>query len=310
MDYFVKKDYYNILQIKSDAKPEEIKAAYRVLAKEFHPDLHSNNPLAKLADEKFKEINEAYEVLSNESKRKEYDKVQLQNQNFNNFTKSTSKTEQTETKNNNYGENFDVKKENKNKSHQENQKRKVNRAEVCYRHSDRVGVAKCECCEVNLCEECSELFNDLWCFDCIQKNNKSYMNRMLMPLIVTIILLIVGFIIGIVVGIKYKLLSNNGIIEGLGLSLYLTSLWLYIWYIGNSVKKYIYYVVKAIDYIFNLSETFCLFILNLLTLLVGVIAGWVFGLLMGFTKLKKDYLSYSEFKTEHKRVKDFIKENY
>ncbi len=58
------KDPYEVLGISKDANPEEIKKAYRRLAKKYHPDNYINNPLADLAAEKFKEINEAYEQLS------------------------------------------------------------------------------------------------------------------------------------------------------------------------------------------------------------------------------------------------------
>lgn len=58
------KDPYEVLGISKDASPEEIKKAYRKLAKQYHPDNYANNPLADLAEEKFKEINDAYEQLS------------------------------------------------------------------------------------------------------------------------------------------------------------------------------------------------------------------------------------------------------
>src|SRR5574337_1181420 len=65
------RDYYKILGIDRTASKEEIKAAYRTLAKKFHPDLNKDNP--KLAEEKFKEISEAYEVLIDDDKRVRYD---------------------------------------------------------------------------------------------------------------------------------------------------------------------------------------------------------------------------------------------
>ncbi len=65
-----KRDYYEILGVAKTATPEEIKAAYRKLALQFHPD---RNPGNKEAEEKFKEAAQAYEVLSNTEKRQQYD---------------------------------------------------------------------------------------------------------------------------------------------------------------------------------------------------------------------------------------------
>ena len=65
------KDYYNILGVSRNATEREIKQAYRKLARQHHPDV---NPGDKSAEEKFKQINEAYEVLSDKEKRRKYDK--------------------------------------------------------------------------------------------------------------------------------------------------------------------------------------------------------------------------------------------
>src|SRR5215469_3963873 len=64
------KDYYATLGVDRSAKPEAIRKAYRHLARKYHPDV---NPGNKAAEEKFKEVSEAYEILSDEKKRKIYD---------------------------------------------------------------------------------------------------------------------------------------------------------------------------------------------------------------------------------------------
>ena len=64
------KDYYSILGVNRSASEREIKQAYRRLARKYHPDV---NPGDKSAEEKFKQINEAYEVLSDKEKRQKYD---------------------------------------------------------------------------------------------------------------------------------------------------------------------------------------------------------------------------------------------
>ena len=65
------KNYYDILGVKKDASEKEIKQAYRRLARKYHPDVNAGD---KSAEGKFKEVNEAYEILSDKEKRKKYDK--------------------------------------------------------------------------------------------------------------------------------------------------------------------------------------------------------------------------------------------
>src|SRR5439155_23589047 len=64
------KDFYSVLGVSSNASQDEIKKAYRKLAKKFHPDANANDPKAA---EKFKEISEANNVLGDAEKRKQYD---------------------------------------------------------------------------------------------------------------------------------------------------------------------------------------------------------------------------------------------
>jgi len=69
---YLEKDYYKTLGVAKTAKPAEIKASYRKLARKYHPDANKGNASA---EEKFKEISEAYSVLSDEKRRKEYDEA-------------------------------------------------------------------------------------------------------------------------------------------------------------------------------------------------------------------------------------------
>jgi curved DNA-binding protein len=65
----MEKDYYKILEVEKNASKKEIKNSYRVLSKKYHPDL---NPDDEKAEEKFKEIANAYSVLSDDTKRINY----------------------------------------------------------------------------------------------------------------------------------------------------------------------------------------------------------------------------------------------
>src|SRR3954447_21560241 len=65
-----KRDFYEILGVPKTATADEIKRAHRKLVRQYHPDVNKNN---KQAEEKFKEVQEAYDVLSDKDKRKNYD---------------------------------------------------------------------------------------------------------------------------------------------------------------------------------------------------------------------------------------------
>ncbi|HTI13744.1 MAG TPA: J domain-containing protein [Dictyobacter sp.] len=81
------KDYYKVLGVSKDADQQAIRQAYRKLARQYHPDV---NPHDKAAEEKFKEINEANEVLSDPEKRKKYDEMSANYQRYGYWSGATA----------------------------------------------------------------------------------------------------------------------------------------------------------------------------------------------------------------------------
>lgn len=116
------KDYYKILGVAEFNTSEEIKTAYRKLARQYHPDVAGNTQEALL---KFKDINEAYEILSNKVKKDEYDRLRR----FYNYAKETKKETKQSSKENttqpeknfnfNWEEFLSKKKQNKSFKHEE-----------------------------------------------------------------------------------------------------------------------------------------------------------------------------------------------
>lgn len=89
------KNYYDILQVNKNASPEIIEKAYKILAKKYHPDLQTEEN-KKQSEEILKEINEAYEILSNPEKRKNYDTLLLEHsQNSNDVNYSPNENNST-----------------------------------------------------------------------------------------------------------------------------------------------------------------------------------------------------------------------
>ena len=85
------KDYYNLLGIPKNAPDKDVKAAYRRLARKYHPDV---NPGDKVAEAKFKEINEAFEVLSDAEKRRKYDQYGSDFENAEAFARARQQSQQ------------------------------------------------------------------------------------------------------------------------------------------------------------------------------------------------------------------------
>jgi DnaJ-class molecular chaperone len=72
-----KRDYYETLGVDRTASDDDLKKAYRKMARQHHPDLQTGEAQKKASEEKFKEVNEAYETLSDQDKRKRYVAVRM-----------------------------------------------------------------------------------------------------------------------------------------------------------------------------------------------------------------------------------------
>lgn len=136
----MEKNYYDILQINKNAAPEIVEKAYKTLVRMYHPDLQENASKKEEYEEKLKLINEAYETLSNEQKRKQYDleleqieqmKRQQENvensySNFNNsYNPNVSNTQYQNTSN---YDTYDSDKEETQRMYEEEYNRQVNEA--------------------------------------------------------------------------------------------------------------------------------------------------------------------------------------
>ena len=73
MTHVAKRDYYETLGVERNASDDELKKAYRKLARQYHPDLQPDDQHKKSSEDKFKEVSEAYEILSDQEKRRRYD---------------------------------------------------------------------------------------------------------------------------------------------------------------------------------------------------------------------------------------------
>jgi hypothetical protein len=331
------KDYYKILEINTNATADEIKSAYRKLAKEYHPDLYANNPLVKLANEKFKEINEAYEVLSDKDKRELYDSFRTNTSRDSQYTKSNYEQSGKKEYNNKKddekyynkeesksSEEFYGRQENRKKSYEDNntredytresnkedRKRSKNEAEMCKYHKDREAVVKCSACQVNLCEECAELFAEPICPECGIKNNDIYMFKLIRPLYLMIISLVVGIISGAFLGAKLDILEDKGVFEAALLGLYFLCMSLYICYLYSAVSKIVLRILIFISGLFDISEDAGMAIMHFTAIVFGIIFGWIIGFIYGLFRLRKDIEGYFKFKKEYSSIRKFIKEKY
>lgn len=131
----MKKNYYEILEIDKNASQEIIEKAYKVLVKKYHPDLQTSPEMKLKYEAKIKEINEAYETLSNTSKKESYDNslknseddfnnlyqenIDLKNE-LNNLKNNSYKIKNSDLQNNNYNNSNNISKNNINNNYRNN----------------------------------------------------------------------------------------------------------------------------------------------------------------------------------------------
>lgn len=140
----MEKNYYDILEVNKNSSPEIIEKAYKTLVKKYHPDLQTSN-LKNEYEEKIKEINEAYEVLSNPEKRKTYD-IELKNNEISQEDYNNLYYENTELRNEiNYLKNNNYQTQNKFQQPQSyqttNNKNNINQEEINQRINNAVNKA-------------------------------------------------------------------------------------------------------------------------------------------------------------------------
>jgi len=119
----MKKNPYKVLGIKEGASYDEIKRAYRELAKKYHPDRYQNNPLADLAEEKMREINEAYEELMKNAGNYQYRADYEESYNNSNASQGTYKQQYQQQQSGSYSYNTQYQYQYENESDLENKVR-------------------------------------------------------------------------------------------------------------------------------------------------------------------------------------------
>jgi len=304
-------DYYKVLDLSPNVTQEDIKLAYRKLAKEFHPDLHISNPLAELASEKFKQINEAYETLCDEKKRKDYDlkrkngNNKYEESNKNNQENNSSNTSNNNTYNSNRQNHYSTQqKSNDNKFYErENNERYYS----CYFHKNDIAIEQCVICNTPLCDECSKFFDKPICIDCLKKNNKSYISHLKTTFGVSIFGMGFGALIGALVGILFSPLNDYGILEGIIFSLYLLFVWIYLRYFS---EKFNGICLSFINLLFDLQEDTLYFIIIIFSVIFSLSVGWIIGIIFGTIRLLRDYNVYKDFVPQNDKTNEAIKERF